>query len=145
MVSHAGVAFEEATRKSFLQFDLLISARERLQALVSVYERLQTRRFSKNPTTFHQFGIPAPNFQLGDEVVWYFYCDDDIDTKRYGKTFKESGFIIGMVWNPGHFYKDGWIYTIQYTASELYPPQKDDNVELHEEELIAKKWGTIYE
>lgn len=145
MISYSGVAFEEATRKSFSQFHLLISAHKRLQSFMSVYERLRTRWFSKNPATFQQFGIPDPCFQLGDQVVWYFYCDDDIDTKRYGKTFKESGFITGMVWNPGHFSKEGWIYTIRYTASELHPPQEDDNVELHEVELIAEKWGAIYE
>lgn len=119
---------------SFAHLRFLVSVRERLQSFMSVHK----------PAQLSKRNIPAPVFQLGEEVEWFFLSDDTIDTERYGKTFKETGYIIGMVWSPGHFSIDGWIYTIRYTASELHPPSEGDDVELHESELIGKKWGIFY-
>lgn len=124
---------------------MIIHAGFPLLNILSAHKRSQSLAIAHERTGLDKFNIPNPNFHLGQQVTWQFTCDDTIDRKRYGKTFNEAGMIIGMVWCPGHFSIDGWIYTIRMTQSELHPPQEGEDVELHEAELTAKKWGLLYE
>lgn len=57
--------------------------------------------------------VPRPKFWFGQQVCWEWTSNDDLDP-NYGKTYRDLGQVVGMVWQPPHYKDVGWVYWVKW-------------------------------
>jgi hypothetical protein len=84
-----------------------------LSTLVPGSDSVQNRSEIAIPPT-----MPQPKFWFGQQVCVEYECDDELDPVNLGKTFRDYGVVVGMVYQQPE-YGDGWAYWVKWGKLSL--------------------------
>lgn len=98
-MQHTGGIFEQVFFR--------LTRREFVISFITIFNRLR----------FTQSHLPHPKFWFGERVYWEWTNDDSLSS-AYGKTYRDYGFVVGMVFQPPQYNCIGWVYWVKWTFLE---------------------------
>ncbi len=72
---------------------------------------------NRSENTLRLPGLPRPKFWLGQQVCHQWKSDDIYDPKC-GTTYRDYGFVVGMVFEPPDYRDGGWVYWVKWINLE---------------------------